>query len=451
MSLSSNPSLDNNINKRLKQTETNIKNNINKKKKNNNSSLFDKFTNLTTNFKNVFKKEESNKKIRKKILNNSNEATKDKTAFDNIYVLIGIFCITVFFISYGIYLYLKKDSKIKIGKTFYSKDLTAYKPLFKLDTDKIDKCIERCSKDVMCSGITFNEELLNCVGTKKGVLRNDTNNYKSWVKSKVKEKTGKFNTLIGLINFKTIIDKKDVPLPINPNSFNYSFYLYINDFYADHGKWRHIFHKGSEINEINTQDWENVIKMCPDQGIGVWLSPFNNNIRVCMTTKTSNFDQEYKSYKKPFIMKYNSYDYNKEGDYDTNINELYITDKSSGKYADNYMYSSQKRRLNNKNKIIYEKNMEFVDIYNVPIKKLTHFSINLLNKNMNIYINGKLHKSFVLSGNPMINDGHLYAKYNKTFDGNILDLKFSPTTTSLIEIINTMSNKSDINKQYTKK
>ena len=150
-------------------------------------------------------------------------------------------------------------------------------------------------------------------------------------------------------------------------------------------------------------------------------------------------------------MKYNSYDYNKEGDYDTNINELYITDKSSGKYADNYMYSSQKRRLNNKNKIIYEKNMEFVDIYNVPIKKLTHFSINLLNKNMNIYINGKLHKSFVLSGNPMINDGHLYAKYNKTFDGNILDLKFSPTTTSLTEIINTMSNKSDINKQYTKK
>ena len=102
--------------------------------------------------------------------------------------------------------------------------------------------------------------------------------------------------------------------------FNYSFYIYISDYYTNHGKWRHVFHKGTEITEIDTHEWEKVMTMCPDQGVGVWLAPFNNNLRVCITTRTNNVKNDFKPHKHPFEEKY------EDSEYDLTVDELETAD-----------------------------------------------------------------------------------------------------------------------------
>ena len=94
-------------------------------------------------------------------------------------------------------------------------------------------------------------------------------------------------------------------------------------------------------------------------------------------------------------------------------------------------FGIKKIKAHSNDEIVYEKNLEFIDIYNLPIKKLTHFSINLINTNLEIYMDGKISKTFSLQGLPLVNEGHFYAKYPISFDGTIVDLKFSPNSISI--------------------
>ena len=91
--------------------------------------------------------------------------------------------------------------------------------------------------------------------------------------------------------------------------------------------------------------------------------------------------------------------------------------------------------------------MEFIDVFNVPVKKVTHISINLLNTNLEIFIDGKLIKSSTLQGEPLGNEGHFYAKHNKSFEGSIMDVKFSPTSIDLNEIRKLIKNQNFLSKQ----
>ena len=448
-------SSSNKINKRLQNTESNLKKSIsgtnNKNIKNNGtkSSLFDKFTNLSDSFKNNFKSNKNNKpNLNNNLSNNTNNNSKDASAFDNMNVLIVLLCITVFFIVYGVYLYLR-ETKYHNNSTFYGEDLTSYKPLFKLNTDKIDKCIERCNKDVQCDGVTFNREIMNCVGSEKGILRQDSEKYVSWLKKKKNNKNKKVHTITGLIKSQTLIKQSEIPLPKNPNAFNYSFYLYINDFYHNHGKWRHVFHKGTEIIESNTHNWEDILRNYPDQGIGVWLSPFNNNMRIALTTRTTNLKKNYKVHKHPFEQKYKESDYDKEKNCPKNV-EIYISDKTNNPHADMNRYGIKKIRALNNDEIVYEKNLEFIDIHNMPIKKLTHFSINLIDTNLEIYMNGKITNSFSLQGYPLVNEGHFYSKYPTTFDGSIVDLKFSPNSINIKDVTEIISNTDNVSEAFKK-
>ena len=77
---------------------------------------------------------------------------------------------------------------------------------------------------------------------------------------------------------------------------------------------------------------------------------------------------------------------------------------------------------------------------------MTHFSINLIDTNLEVYMDGKISKTFSLEGLPLVNEGHFYAKYPISFDGTIVDLKFSPNSLSIkdvSEIISSTSNVSD--------
>ena len=60
-----------------------------------------------------------------------------------------------------------------------------------MEVDKIEPCIERCEKDTLCSGITFNKDELQCLGTDKGKLRDDESNHFAWIKEKKKKQNYK--------------------------------------------------------------------------------------------------------------------------------------------------------------------------------------------------------------------------------------------------------------------
>ncbi len=94
---------------------------------------------------------------------------------------------------------------------------------------------------------------------------------------------------------KQLITSNKFTSPIN--GYCFSFVLFISEFYNNVGSWRHIMHKGSNIdpgsdNNFNTFNSEGTNRQTP----GLWLHPNKNNIRVVLslwnTIQNDYFDVE---------------------------------------------------------------------------------------------------------------------------------------------------------------
>tara|TARA_B100000787_G_scaffold170220_1_gene164923 strand:- start:919 stop:2130 length:1212 start_codon:yes stop_codon:yes gene_type:complete len=79
---------------------------------------------------------------------------------------------------------------------------------------------------------------------------------------------------------------KDIRPPIIENNISYSFWIYLKEFYYNFSKWKHIFHKGTNIEnkQLDYSYWENIENEIPEQSIGVWMHPYTNNLRICAKT-----------------------------------------------------------------------------------------------------------------------------------------------------------------------
>ena len=316
--------------------------------------------------------------------------------FENPVLLTFILLITFGFIAYGLYQYYTKDSEYKQGQTFYGADILAYQPLFTLNTDKAEKCKARCQKDSLCSGITFNSETLTCLGTEDGQLREDANNFISWVKPKSQLATGivkNRNTdkpIVGLANSQTTIKNNEFARPPFISRFNFSLFIYINDFYDGHGGWRNIICKGTEwpaSEPLNTPYWETVAAERPDQCLGIWLAPFNNNLRVCLTTRHQISGPSTPTMQQP---------------------------------------TTQQKTI--------QQTLEFIDIQNIPTRKLFHLSVNMVESGMEVYLNGKLHRMIALKGAPVWNELPLTILGPTSTPATIMDLVFIPESANLDDI-----------------
>lgn len=326
--------------------------------------------------------------------------------FENPVLLTFILLITFGFIAYGLYKYYKSDTEYNQGQTFYGTDVLAYEPLFTLDTDKIDKCVDRCQKDSMCAGITFNSDTLTCSGTEEGRLRDDDTNYVSWVKPKSMsgltsgffKKASTNKPLLGYANsFMTIKDTEFARPPFN-SRFNFSLFLYLNDFYEGHGKWRNIMCKGTTWpsgEPLETPYWESVAEARPEQCLGIWLAPFNNNLRICITTR-----------RQP-----------------PNTQPSTIATSSTT--------TSTTTSAVNKSVI---QSLEFIDISNIPTRKLVHISVNMVEGGMEVYLNGKLHRIQTLKGEPVWNQQPMTILGLVSTPATIMDLVYIPDSVDLDDI-----------------
>jgi len=449
--------MSNNINSRIKQTENNIKTNISRLNKiqNSNKSIGDKLQGYTTNFKNFISGSLSSNTKNNKSQNNINSnknLNQEESPFDNPIILFSIFIIAIGFIVYGIYKFYKSESAILSGNTYYGKDLVNYKPLFKENTKNIEECVNRCNIDTSCNGITYNDELNECVGTKDGVVRSDTINYKAWVKPDKEDVNINNTKIMGYAESIKTIKGHELAFPRIPNEYNYSFYIFLNDFYKNHGSWKHIFHKGSTIpidTVIETPNWSDIEKDYPIQTIGVWMAPFNNNIRIAISTEhLIELDErnvpihksEYNhAYKQEIIL-------NKDNSYST-----FISDKPNGEFADTTrLLYKQKNILDGVNGRI-ENKLEYIDIYHIPVGNIHHISVNVVGTTLEVYINGKLNKIQRLIGNPIYKSGDLFAMNNKTINGALIDLKYVSKSLIPSEVNKLISNKSDLELKTMKK
>lgn len=358
--------------------------------------------------------------------------------FSNPYIIGIIFIITLGFIGYGVYYYLNKTDEyiIESNSSFYGKDLLTYESLFQNEASSIKDCIDQCKNDIICDGITYNKNSQICIGTKNGQVRNESSEYSAWVKpptlsGDASELDFKKSVLVGFTNGPRIVKGDKIARPYMIGNFSFSFNISINDYYKNYGYWRHIFHKGTDIEsgkELQYQSWENLIVDIPKQCIGVWIAPFNNNMRIAVLT-TSLKNRNYGSYPDAFVQKCNN---NNNND---NENSCYVTDLPSGKWVDRNAAGDG----SNPN-IKIDSYIEYFDqdLQNIPINKKLNIIINIRGRNVEIYFNGKIVKITQLDGIPQFDKTNLYVMQEKSINANISNLLYFPDALKLKQIKNIM-------------
>ena len=320
---------------------------------------------------------------------------KRKGIFSNPITVSLIVFIGMLFTAYAFYVYYYSaaDNNIKTNSSYYGKDITLYQPIFQESANTITDCITMCQNDVICDGMTYNNNTQICIGTKDGQIRNETSDYSSWVKPIGQPSSAstdfKKAVLVGYTKSFRVLDGAKIMNPYMLGNFCWSFNITIYDFYKNYGSWRHIFHKGTPITTgqiLSYQSWENLIQDFPNQQIGLWLAPFTNNLRIAVTT-TSIVNNNNGYYPDAFIQKCNKDD----GDDTSNC---YITDMPSGKWSDRSKTgdgSTPKTSL--KTYVEYFDN----DLQNIPINTQLNILINYRNTNAEVYFNGRITNVFQLN------------------------------------------------------
>ncbi len=435
-----------NTNSKLSSKLANVKKSIGNNLRGNQSSSTGSLMNQLTSYSNAFRRAvsgigQSNSASNNQVnsAGNSGPVTQES---QNPYILGVLIMIALGFLIYGTYTYLVGASAVRPGQTFYGEDLLNYDPLFKINADKIEPCMDRCSKDSLCAGITFDADTLTCVASRRGKLRADTNNFYSWVKP-VTELGTRANTLnlLGYTSGGGRVKAADVPMPYNPGSMTYTFVLYVDDFYVNQGTWRHVMHRGTELDgPLKTAYWEDVVKACPDQYCGVWMAPFNNNIRVCITTITDKSRLDRPTYPHANMQAV-----------DPMTGRIYITDKPDNPLADPVLARRKANPGDSQSAIAgldLVKTVEYVDIANIPTKKPVHITVNLDGGSLEVYLNGKLHKILGLHGQPEFNNGDLYAMHPDTYRGDLLDLTYTPRSLDKNEIMRLVTRLDTLSGKY---
>ena len=363
--------------------------------------------------------------------NTSNTSDSEKSMFSNIYILMCIGASSLFFIGYAVYYYFKTSNieNIIANSSYYGKDITLYEALFQESATKMTDCVKLCENNILCDGVTYNNDTQVCSGTKNGQIRNESGNISAWVKppnSKVNNKNTKLDftkaILVGYTNTPKVVKNTLIQNPYTIGFFAYSFNLTIYDFNKNYGSWRHLFHKGTPIENnaiMNYQSWENLIVDFPMQSVGVWLSPFTNNLRIAVTT-TSIANKNTGSYEDAFIQKCSCL-----------TSDCYITDMPGGKWVDKSKSGDTKTPKAKLNTYI-----EFFDsdLQNIPINKQINITINMQGNDAEVYFDGKIVKVVKLDGVPSISNTNLYVMYNNTFGGEISNLIYYPENLKLPDV-----------------
>ena len=200
-------------------------------------------------------------------------------------------------------------------------------------------------------------------------------------------------------DYSTILSNKDIIKPITRDGFTFSFWLNIKDYYKNNGYWRHLFHKGTPISKKALLDftfWDNLASDMPMQCPGVWLFPSENKLRFAFTTST---------------------------------NESYSVNNHAFKITTAPIYEVREKDLS-------KEKIEVCDLPDIPINELAHIVMVLDRRNVQLFINNKLVKTYNLLGEPQYNNADAYFSYSKSYSGYISNFTYIPLVASPQKIKN---------------
>jgi hypothetical protein len=339
--------------------------------------------------------------------------------FEHPYLLLSIVAICLAFIIFILYNYYisTTDSKILTSYTFFSKNPALDPPIYQVETPDSITCQTRCIQDPTCDGFTYDTNNSLCIGVKNGILKSEDANFSAWVKPvTVKDPYMSKTILTGYANNPFTVKYQDIQPPVQIGQFTYSLWINITDWYLNFEYWKHIAHKGSPIegNLVNYREWSDIVNQLPDQCIGLWLAPFTNNLRIAVTTESiTSPDNDNKVYDDANVVLCN-----------TKINKCILSDQLMNINKD----------IKDAAHPIISKNLEYVDINNIPINKLYHIAVSFSNNMMEIYTNGRLFKVVTLKGQPIFNRGNMYIKFDKSFNGTVYQLAYTSLYTKISDI-----------------
>lgn len=322
---------------------------------------------------------------------NTNYNNSDGSLFKYKGVVFFIFLLIVGFAGYTFYTYFT-SSMLMVGHSYLSEDLKNIEYLFENDGYTKEKCLDNCQKDFLCHGLTFDASTNKCYGVRSGKLRTDEPHIYAWVKNLSKlEEANKDNMILSLTKESKILSYRMLPISPLGNVYTLSFWIIIDDWYQNYTLWRNIIYQGSELNEtyLKTANWGEVVNKIPKQKFGVWLAPYNNNVRIVIGTKIP-YDNGHTT--------------------EHPVNQICKGKNcfvKTGETTDRFYYD-----------------LEYVDLKDINVGEPVMIAIELDNRSLSIYHNGKLRHNILLNGTPVPINGDCYIKLDKTYAGSFMYFHF---------------------------
>jgi hypothetical protein len=375
--------------------------------------------------------------------NNNNNLVKFKDdILNHPYIIFGIVLAFFIIVGYVIYTYAIFDEPVQ-GYTYFANDILKLDPLFTENASNMYECTNLCKQQANCDGVTFDSNTSTCIGQKNGRLRTDEDNYFAWIKKKKQniydrkgniQSINKINPVISSLksNNKVIIASKDVPSPPFPDTYSCSFIIRIQDWYENYSLWRHILHKGTPIDKtvnnksktVQYHNWEKIVMDIPEQSMGFWLSPFQNNLRIAITTISKK--PEPRTYPHANIEKClcKNKDINKLKEFKTRseraveepCTNCWITDQE-GDYE-----NLEDSMVDTKDYM----SIDYIDVQDLQTNIPTQIAISVKGNTIEVYVNGVFKLNKVLNGVPKWNNGDLYVHNQKTYKGELSNLMIIP-------------------------
>ena len=292
---------------------------------------------------------------------------------NEIYLTLVVFTIAIIFISYTLYNYYTLNTEtVLTGYTYLPKNLASDDPIARIQVEHRADCADQCVRDTLCDGYTYDTDSQMCTTTHDGLLRKDNNNNIAWEKTEMTLGQLFIKTLLaGYISTDLRIAKVKLPSPSMYNNCMFSFWVHVRDHYKNFEFWKHVIHKGTE----------------PDGII---------NYRDWDDLAVDFPDQYIGAWLAPF----------------TNNLRICIT-----------TIQNDTRQL------------EYYDLLDVPINKAFFVGVVIKEKYLEIYTDGKLQHAILLVGEPEFNNGDLFIKYDKTFNGSLYNVNYMALPVGYTEVL----------------
>lgn len=181
-----------------------------------------------------------------------------------------------------------------------------------------------------------------------------------------------------------------IPDSSEGNEYNINVWLYVNDYTYRNGEDKSVIFKGSKpIGEFNAEKTNPNNK---NSNPGIWFLKDVNTLRVSVGLDTK---------------------YGEECGCLTTATTEAITSGVTPPSTDNGCLVNEGT------------DTEICDVPYFPLQKWVNLNVSLSNNVLDIFMNGKLVKSCILSGQPTLNKGNLYVCRDGGFNGYISNLKYS--------------------------